>query len=359
MKKVDLYIIKKFLGTFFYAISLIILIVVVFDISEKIDDFIEKQAPLKEIFLVYYLNFIPNFVNLFSPLFTFIAVIYFTSRMAANTEIVAILSSGISFRRMLLPYLISSFILAIMSFYLANFVIPHANEVRRTFKNMYIESTVGSYDRNIHIQISPKKYVFLESYNKTTQIGHRFSYEIFNKKNELIYKINSQFIKWDSISNRWIAEDYFIRNIDGMDENIKRGKKLFIKFKLKPEDFIISKENWETMSYRQIREYINVLKLKGSNELKFYEVEKHKRVSFPCATIVLTLIGVSLSSRKMRGGTGMHLGLGILISFTFILFMQISTVFATMGNLSPLIAVWIPNIIFTILGIFLLRIAPK
>ena len=358
MKKIDIYIIKKFLGTFFYAISLIILIVVIFDISEKIDDFIDKQAPLKDIIFVYYLNFIPNFVNLFSPLFTFIAVIYFTSRLAANTEIVAMLSSGISFRRLLVPYLISSLFLAVMSYYLANFVIPHANKVRRDFMNTYVESTVQSYDRNIHIQIKPGKYVFLESYNRTTEIGHRFSYEIFNK-NELIYKINAQFLRWDSISKRWIAEDYFIRTLNGMDEKIKRGKKLYIKLNLKPEDFIISKENWETMSYRQIREYINVLRLKGSNELKFYEVEKHKRVSFPCATIVLTLIGVSMSSRKIRGGTGMHLGLGILISFSFILFMQVSTVFATFGNLSPMLAVWIPNIIFTLLGIFLLKIAPK
>ncbi len=359
MKKIDIYIIKKFLGTFFYSISLIIIIVIIFDISEKIDDFIDKQAPLRDILLVYYLNFVPYFINLFSPLFTFIAVIFFTSKLASDSEIIAMLCSGISFKRLLVPYVISALTLAIMSFVLANFIIPKANERRREFQNMYIGSVTKNKDRNIHIQLSSKTFAYVESYNTSNNIGHNFSLEMLDENREIYYKLNSKFIKWDSIAKNWEVEDYFIRTFDHNNEQIKKGKKLDITFNLRPDDMVINKENYETMNYYQLREHIKELKLKGSNEIKFYEVEKQRRFSFPFATIVLTIIGVSLSSRKIRGGIGMHLLFGILISFSYILFMQISTVFATFGNLSPFIATWIPNIIFLILGVYLLKIAPK
>ncbi len=359
MKIIDWYIIKKFLGTFFYAISLIILIVIVFDISEKIDEFIAKEAPLNEIIFTYYLNFIPYFVNLFSPLFTFIAVIFFTSRLAANTEIVAMLGGGISFYRLLRPFLLSAIFLALFSFYLANFVIPHANKVRRAFHDVYVDSYKKSKDRNIHIQYADNKYAYIETYNRNTDVGVRFSLEYFNDANQLVYKLSAQYLKWDSVAKNWIAEEYFIRHIDGLKENIERGKSLTLSFDLTPSDFIIFRENWETMRFWELRDFINELKLKGAKEVRFYVVEKHRRISFPFATIILTLIGLSLSSRKLRGGTGMHIGMGLLLSFTYILFMQVATVFSTSGNLDPFIAVWIPNIIFGALAAYLLRIAPK
>jgi len=357
-KKLDSYIIKKFLGTFFYAIALIIIIVIIFDISEKIDDFMEKHAPLSEIIFTYYLNFIPYFINLFSPLFTFIAVIYFTSRMASNTEIVAILSSGISFRRMLRPYIISAIFLALLSFVLSNFIIPPANKKRLEFEMLYIKNAQHSKEMNIHMQINPGTYIYAEHYNDEANIAYHFSIEKLNSKG-LYYKLTCENAKWDSLKGSWSIENYFIRTIDGLKESIKNGKQFDTILNLKPADFLENRQDIETMDFSQLNNFISKEKLKGSENLSFYQVEKHKRIAFPFATVVLTLIGVSLSSRKMRGGIGLHLGAGITLSFAFILFMQISTTFSTNGNLPAVIAVWIPNIIFGALGWYLLRIAPK
>lgn len=357
-KKIDTYIIKKFLGTFFYAIALIIIIVIIFDISEKIDDFIEKEAPLNEIIYNYYLNFIPYFANLFSPLFTFIAVIYFTSKMASDSEIIAILSSGISFRRMIRPYIISAVFIALLSFLLSNFIIPHATKKRLEFEMMYIKNARQSKEMNIHMQISPGTFIYAKHYNSEANMAYHFSMEKINDKG-LYYKLTSDFAKWDSLKARWSIENYFIRTIDGMKERIKSGKQFDTIINLKPSDFLENIHNIEIMNFSELNEFINEEKLKGSDNISFYQVEKHKRIAFPFATVVLTLIGVSLSSRKIRGGIGLYLGAGITLSFAFILFMQISTTFATNGNLPAIVAVWIPNIIFGVLGLFLLRIAPK
>jgi len=358
-KKLDSYIIKKFLGTFFYAIALIIIIVIIFDISEKIDDFIEKHAPLKDIIFVYYLNFIPYFVNLFSPLFTFIAVIYFTSRMASNTEIVAILSSGISFRRLLRPYIISAVFLALLSFVLSNFIIPHANKKRMEFEMSYIRNARHTNEMNIHMQINAGTYIYAEHYDaEPGNTAYHFSMEKINDKG-LYYKLICDDAKWDSIKGSWVIENYYIRKIDGLKESLKSGRKLDTIINLKPSDFLENRQDIETMDYSQLNNYISKEKLKGSENLTFYQLAKHKRIAFPFATIVLTLIGVSLSSRKMRGGIGLHLGAGISLSFAFILFMQISTTFTTNGNLPAFVAVWIPNVIFGVLSWYLLKIAPK
>lgn len=358
MKKIDLYIIKKFLGTFFFAISLLIVIVIIFDVSENIDEFIEKGAPLKAIVFDYYMNFIPYFVNLFSYLFTFISVIYFTSKMASNTEIVAILSSGVSFYRMLRPYFISAILLALMSFYLANFLIPHTNQKRRVFKNRYIEDLAKDKDRNMHFQTSPGTFAYVEYYNLRNNTGYKFSLEKF-ENNRLTYKLIADMIVWDSVSEQWRIQNYFERSIKDSTELVERGTSFDTTLNLRPTDLYFLKERFEEMDLPQLNAYIKKEKLKGSEEVVFYEVEKFSRFSSPFATLVLTLIGVSLSSRKIRGGIGMHLGLGILITFAFILFMRIATVFATFGNLAPEFAVWIPNIIFTLVGILLLKTAPK
>lgn len=358
MKKIDIYIIRKFLGTFFYAISLLIIIVIIFDVSENIDEFIEKKAPLHAIIFDYYLNFIPYFVNLFSYLFTFISVIFFTSKMAANSEIVAILSSGISYYRMLRPYFISAIFLAIMSFYLSNFLIPKTNQKRRLFKDRYIENLEKDKDQNIHFQINPGTFAYVESFNMKNKTGYKFSLERF-KDNKMIYKLSGERITWDSTESRWTIDAYTIRRINGLHEIISKGASMDTTLNLKPTDLYIQKENYEEMNFTELRQYIAKEKLKGSDDVVFYEVEKNTRIASPFATLVLTLIGVSLSSRKIRGGIGMHLGLGILITFSFILFMRISTVFATYGNLSPTLAAWIPNILFGALGLYLLKTAPK
>ena len=358
MKKLDIYIIKKFLGAFFFAISLLIVIVIIFDISEKIDDFLEKDAPLSQILFSYYLNFIPYFVNLFSYLFTFIAVIFFTSKMASDSEIVAILSSGISFRRFLYPYIISAVILGLMSFYLANFLIPKTNIKMMAFEKAYIKNTFRSYDRDIHMQISPGNFVYLESYNASAASGYKFSLEHF-ENDKLIMKLSAERIIWDSISGKWIIKNYFIRKIDGMNESLIKGKEMDTVINMHPREFTFILDDVKTLNYWELRAFIEKEKLKGSENIKEYEVEKHKRMAFPFATLILTIIGVSISSRKVRGGIGMHLGLGIGITFTFIFFQQVSTVFATRGSLDPALAVWIPNIIFGVLALFLLKIAPK
>jgi lipopolysaccharide export system permease protein len=358
LKKIDIYIIKKFLGTFFFAISLLVVIVVVFDISEKIDDFIEKEAPLKEILFSYYLNFIPYFINLFSYLFTFIAVIFFTSKMASGSEIIAILSSGISFWRMLWPYFISAVFLGVMSFYLANFLIPVTNKKMMVFEKTYLKNPYQYREKNIHMQIQPGTFIYMESYNSQKNIGYKFSLEDFDH-NRLVYKLNAEQIVWDSTSGQWQLKNYFIRKMSGTIEVLTKGTQMDTLINIHPRDFSMVVEDIKTMNYYELRAFIEKEQLKGTTAIKDYLVEKHKRIAFPFATIILTLIGVSISSRKVRGGIGMHLGLGIAISFTFILFLQITTVFATVGNLEPWLALWIPNIIFGVVGIFLLRAAPK
>ena len=358
MKKIDLYIIKKFLGTFFYAISLLIVIVIIFDISENIDEFIDREVPINAIIFDYYLNFIPYFVNLFSYLFTFISVIYFTSKMASNTEIVAILSSGISYYRLLRPYFISAILLALLSFYLSNFLIPYTNQKRRIFEGRYIENMIKDKDQNIHFQINPGTFVYMESFNRRNNMGFRFTLEKFDQ-NELVYKLSADRITYDSLSGKWVIDNYVERKIDHMTESLERGVRLDTTLNLEPSDLYVLKEYFEEMNFSELREHIRKEKLKGSEDVVFSEVEKHSRISSPFATLVLTLIGVSLSSRKIRGGIGMHLGLGILITFAFILFMRITTVFATFGNLSPALAVWIPNLIFGTIGLLLMRTAPK
>jgi lipopolysaccharide export system permease protein len=334
------------------------MIVIVFDLSEHIDEFISKRTPLNSIIFDYYLNFIPYFVNLFSYLFTFITVIYFTSQMASNSEIIAILSSGVSYYRMLRPYFISAIILAILSFYLANFLIPYTNQKRRAFTDIYFQNLSKNKDANIHLQISPGTFVYMESFNLSSKTGYRFTLEKFDDNN-LKYKLSSDRIVWDSVTSHWQIKNYMVRTIDGMKESVRQGTNLDTTLNLLPAELYIKKENYEEMTFRQLERYIKQEKLKGAQEIVFYDMEKHNRIASPFSTLVMTLIGVSLSSRKLRGGIGMHLGLGILLTFAYILLMRVTTVFATVGDLPPYIAAWIPNLIFGIIGLFLLRSAPK
>lgn len=358
MKKIDIYIIKKFLGTFFFTLILLIFIVIIFDISEKIDDFLKRDAPLKAIIFSYYFNFIPYFINLFSYLLTFIAVIFFTSRMASDSEIIAILSSGISFRRMLFPYFLSATVLGILSFLLANFIIPYTNKGMFAFEKQYINDPREFSDQNIHKQISPGTYIYLESYNTHTNAGWKFSIEQF-KDRQLVYKLKADRLAWDSIHRRWTMSNYFIRHLHGMDETLYKGNKLDTVLSLQPADFTEDIEEVKIMDYMTLRNHIKKKELRGDPDVVKYEVKKYERIAFPFATIILTIIGVSVSSRKVRGGIGFHLGFGLALTFMYILFMQISTVFATFGDFPPTLAVWVPNILFGIIALILLKKAPK
>lgn len=358
MKRLDWYIIKKFLGTFFYAISLLAIIIIIFDISEKADDFLDNKAPVKEIIFDYYINFLPYFINLFSALFTFISVIFFTSKMAYDTEIIAILSSGISFKRMMFPFMFSAVFLAILSSCLANFVIPNTNKAMLEFEYKYIKDPRNNKENNIHMQVSPDTYIYAESYSVAENRGHRFSIEQYQGR-QLKYKLTSSYALWDSIKQTWQLHNFVIRRLDSIGEKITSGPVLDTTLALTPADFSTNIEDLKTMDYWELNQFIKKEKLKGSPNIKEYEVEKHKRLSGPFSTIILTLIGVALSSRKVRGGIGLNLGIGITITFAYVLFMQVSTVFATFGSLTPALAAWLPNILFGILSAFLIKIAPK
>jgi lipopolysaccharide export system permease protein len=358
LRTIDIYIIKKFLGTFFFSIILLIFIIIVFDVSEHIDDFLKHDAPIKAIIFNYYLNFIPHFVNLFSYLFVFIAVIFFTSRMASDSEIIAILSSGISFRRMLLPYIVSALTLALMSFLLGNFVIPYTNRGKLEFENRYIREKKQFNDMNIHKQVSPGVFLYLENFNTQSKRGWKFSLEKFRNR-ELVYKLSADEATWDSIRSKWVLKDYFSRSIGPMEENMHKGERLDTTFGIKPADFVEDIEEVSIMNFFTLRKHIQMKRLRGDPDLIKYEVKAYERVAYPFATIILTLIGVAVSSRKVRGGIGFNLGFGLALTFIYILFMQVFTVLATFGNFPALLAVWFPNILFGIIALILVRAAPK
>lgn len=357
MGKIDFYIIRKFLGTFFFAILLIISISVVFDIAEKTDDFID--VPLKTIVVDYYLNFIPYFANLFSSLFTFISVIFFTSKMASNTEIIAILSGGVSFRRLMLPYFVSALIIASLSFVLSNYVIPPANKTRLEFINNYVKKSYRNKDRNIHRQINPGLFIYMYNYTVSSNTGYKFTLEKFDGKN-LVSKLTASSIKWNEEKSKWTVHNYHIRNIDkDGKQTFESGSKRDTTLNFKPEEFSSRTNIVEAMNLPELNTFIEEQSIRGDSNIAAYKIEKYKRTSNAFATFILTLMGVSLASRKVRGGIGLHLGLGLILSFSFILFMEISIVFATNGNMNPLLAVWLPNIIYSFIAIYLYRIAPK
>jgi lipopolysaccharide export system permease protein len=357
-KILDRYIIRKFLGTFFFSLALIILIAVVFDMSEKLDDFIERKAPTKAIIFDYYLNFIPYFANLFAPLFVFISVIYFTARMAMDTEIIAILNSGVSFQRLLRPYMIASLVLAALSFYLNGWLIPHSNKVKLAFENIYVKDPVKFEYRNIHRQISPGVFIYFESYDNNANIGYRFSLERIENGKRTFF-MNSDRMLWDSTASKWRIENYYSRRINGDKEILSSGFKLDTVLPITPANFKRRATVIQAMDTPALNEFIRQEKMEGSGNISTYLVEKYRRTAIPFATFVLTVIGVSLSSRKIRGGIGARLGAGIGLSFVYILFMQISNTFAINGSLSPLVAVWIPNIFFSGVALFLIKKAPK
>lgn len=357
LHKIDFYIIKKFLGTFFYAIALIISISIVFDISENIDDFMTKEVPVKAIIFDYYLNFVPYFANLFSGLFTFIAVIYFTSKLAYNTEIIAILSSGVSYKRLMRPYLIGAAVIALFSYMLGNYIIPPANKKKVDFRNLYIGSRKSANERNIHRQIEPGVFVYMSSYNASGDVGYKFTLENFSDR-KLVSKLTADYIKWDREKKKWVIHDYNIRTIDGYTEKITQGAEKDTTLNMLPEDYQVVENIVETMTLPLLNKSLANLKLRGVNTID-YEIEKHKRRSGPFSAFILTIIGVSLASRKIKGGIGFHLGLGLLLSFSYILFTQVTTVFATSDLLAPWLAMWIPNIVYGGLAFYLYRRASR
>jgi lipopolysaccharide export system permease protein len=358
LKTIDIYFIKKFLGTFFFSLGLILLIVVVFDLTEKLENFMEAKTPLNEILFTYYLNFIPYFANLFSPLFIFISVIFFTSKLTSNSEIVAILSSGISYPRLMRPYFFSALLLAILSFFLTGYLIPPANKKRIEFELKYIDKGWLLNKRNVHKQLLPGVFAFIETYDNSSDIGYNFTLEKF-ENDVLVSKLTASRVSWDSISAKWKMYDYYIRDYQKGNSTITSGQESDTTLNMVPKDFKLVLKSIETLNNTQLNEFIEDMEMRGDDNLEAYRVEKYRRYAFPFSTFILTLIGVSLATRKKRGGTGLNIAAGIALSFLYILFMQIFTEFAKANAFPTLLAVWIPNILFAIVAGFLYRIAPK
>jgi lipopolysaccharide export system permease protein len=359
LKLIDVYIIKKFLGTFFFCLVLILTIAVVFDFAEKIDNFMEKHAPVKAIIFDYYLNFIPYFATLFAPMFVFISVIFFTAKMAVNTEIIAILNSGMSFRRMMWPYFLSALVIALFTFVLTNFVIPKSNLIRIDFEDKYYRSSARIVPvENIHRQAYKNVLVYMGSYNPLSQRGTNFTIEKIDS-GKLVSKLSATSVIYDSALHKWTALNYYLRVIHGNDEVITNGRQIDTTLTINPKDFQKDPGFVGTMTYRELNDYINLLELQGSDELKLFLIEKYRRFANPFAVFILTLIGVSLSSRKIRGGIGMNIGIGLTLSFSYILFLQFASQFSLKGNLGPLLAMWIPNLIYIVIASVLYKLAPK
>ena len=357
LKKIDIYIIKKFLGTYVFTILLIISVSVMFDFNEKVDNFLKNSAPAKAIIFDYYLNFIPYYANLFSSLFTFVSVIFFTSKLADNSEIIAMLSSGINFSRLMRPYLISAFIIALTTFILNSFVIPPSNVIRIEFQNKYVKNRKVDYASNIQFEIEPGLVAFFDSYNADTKKGTRFSLDRFEGK-ELVSRLTAKSIVYDS-AYHWTIHNYMVRDFIGMREEVREGEKIDTTLQVIPSDFLISVEDCEQMSTPALKRYINRQKQRGIGNIQTFEIEYHRRFSMSFAAFILTIIGASLSSKKIKGGMGFNIGMGLLLSFSYILFMQITSSFAISGTVSPFIAVWIPNILYSFIAVYLFTKAPR
>lgn len=358
MKKLDLYITKKFLGTFFAAILLIILIVIVFDISEKIGTFIDNEVPLKAIIVDYYCNFLPYFVNVFSALFLFVAVIFFTSRMAQSTEFVAMLNAGISYYRIMMPYIICALFIGLINLSLANFVIPNVNKTRVKFERTHLKKKIAYADRNYHIQYDSTTFYYMESFDIHSNIGAKFSREII-KNNILLEKITATSIRYDSSEQIWILSDYVKRELADSGEKIETTPVMRVDFPVSPVDFMKDFINLDEMNFKELNAFISQEKLRGSNRVKFYTFERNSRLTAPFASVILALIGLSLSSNKTRGGIGKNLTIGITLAFAFILFLQFSKVFATVGQFPVWLAAWVPIIIYGFIATYLIAKAPK
>ena len=361
LKIIDWYIIRKFIGTYFFAIALIISISIVFDVNENLAKFTQYHAPLRAIVFDYYLNFIPYFANLFSPLFVFIAVIFFTSKLAGNSEIISMLAAGISFKRLMRPYMISAALISLLTFYLGSYVIPKGNVVKQNFETIYKNKKKNTSAENVQLQVGKGIIASVQHYDNTVKRGYGFNlYKFENKK--LVSHMTAQDIQYDTISDsryHWKVTQWRIREMKGLRENISSGMRMDTLIMMEPTDLVFSKGQQETFTTPQLKEYISKQIDRGSGNVVQYEVEYHKRIASSFASFILTTIGVSLSSRKRKGGMGLYLGIGLALSFGYIMLQTVSSTFAINANTPPMLAAWIPNIIFAVIAYFCYRQAPN
>ena len=361
IKKLDWYIIRKFIGTYFFAIALIISISIVFDVNENLAKFTQYHAPLRAIVVDYYMNFVPYFANLFSPLFVFIAVIFFTSRLASNSEIISMLAAGISFRRLMRPYMISAALIAALSFYLGSYVIPKGTIVRQNFETLYKNKKKNTQAENVQLQVGKGVIASIQHYDNNMKRGYGFNLYKFDQK-KLVSHMTAREVQYDTISDtkfHWKAYQWRIRDLRGMREHITSGADVDTLIMMEPTDLVFSKGQQETFTSPQLREYISKQTARGSGNVVQYEVEYHKRIASSFASFILTTIGVSLSSRKRKGGMGLYLGIGLALSFAYIMLQTVSATFAINASAPPMLAAWVPNIIFAVIAYFCYRHAPN
>lgn len=359
--RIDRYIITKFLSTYIFLIAIVIFIAIIFDYNENIDKFTQSHASANKIFFDYYLYFIPYFSNLFSPLFVFIAVILFTTNLAGNSEIIAMKSTGMSFRRLLRPYLMSAGVIAVVTFLLGAYIIPHGNVSRVNFYNTYIKKRSITSAENIQMQVDTGVVAYITRFDNTTKSGYGFSLDRFEGK-KLVSHLTAQTIQYDTLSDRrnsWTLRMYSIRTLKGMREKIESGERLDTVIMMEPSDFFYVKNQQETLTLPELDEFIDKQKLRGVAGISTFEVEYHKRFAMPFAAFILTVIGASLSSQKRKGGMGISLGIGLALSFTYIMFQTVSSTFATNAGFPAMLAVWIPNIIFALIAFVLYKRTPE
>lgn len=361
ISRLDRYIIGKFIGTYIYAIILIISISIVFDVNENLAKFTQYHAPLKAIVFDYYMNFVPYFANLFSPLFVFIAVIFFTSKLAGNSEIIAMLAAGISFKRLMRPYMISCVLISALSFNLSAYVIPHGTVIRQNFETMYKNKKRVTAADNVMLQVGKGVIAYIQHYDNSMKKGYGFSLDRFEDK-KLVSHMTAMEVQYDTISDskyHWTVNNWKIRELRGLREHITSGISKDTIIQMEPTDLVYSKGQQETFTSPELKEYISKQIDRGSSNVVQYQVEYHKRIASSFASFILTTIGLSLSSRKRKGGMGMYLGIGLALSFTYILLQTVSSTFAVNADAPPILAAWIPNLIFAVVAWFCYRKAPN
>ncbi len=351
MKKLDLYIIKKFLGTFFYAIMILAVIACVIDYSEKVEEFVKKSVPTGDI-LRYFSNFVPHITALLFPLFIFIATIFFTSKLAYKSEIIAVLASGVSFQRLLRPYLIAGGLLCLGSLIANHYIVPTANQKRIAFEDKYLHYTAQSSDKNVHLRLRENLYVFIQNYDYASNFGYRFTAETI-EGTHIKEKLMADRVSYDSVRKTWKMYGVKIRTNDSLNETFTQQAEMERKYPFTPHDLEEDEAIKDALTTPELNKYIAREKLRGRETLNFFYVEKYRRTAQPFAGLILTIIGASIASRKVRGGSGLHLAVGIIISAMYIMAMQLTNTFATKAGLDPLLAVWIPNIIFGVLAAYL------
>lgn len=357
IKILDLYILKKFLGTYFMATILFLAVIAMFDVTEKLDAFL--TAPLKETLFDYFLSFLPFFANQLSPLFVFISVIFFTSKLAGNSEIIAILSSGVSFHRLLRPYMVGAAIIAALTFVLSNYLIPPTNVRRIDYTNKYVRNKRVDSGTNIQLQVKPGVVAYFGRFDNTNKTGYRFSLDKFEGK-KLMSRLTANTVVYDSTKTyQWTVKDYMIRDFNGMREKITRGSSIDTVLPIEPKDFLISANDQETLTTPQLNDYIEKQRMRGVANIKAFEIERERRYATTAAAFILTLIGMSLSSRKVKGGMGLNIGIGLALSFSYILFSTVTSSFAVSGLTTPFIAMEIPNVVYLGIGLYLYRRASR